>query len=47
MPEIFMINQLMIKSKNMVKLEKIQQVKEMIIQQDICKIINTSKIIIS
>ena len=34
--QTFMINQLMIKSKNMMKLEKLQQDKEMITQQDVC-----------
>ena len=32
----FMINQLMIKSKSMRKLEKLQQEKDMITQQDVC-----------
>ena len=36
MAESFMINQLMIKLKNMKKLEKLQHDKEMIIQQDVC-----------
>ena len=36
MAEIFMISQLMIKSKNMMKLRKLQHDKEMIIQQDVC-----------
>ena len=34
--EVFMINQLTIKSKNMMKLEKLQLGKEMIMQHDIC-----------
>ena len=40
----FMINQLAIKSKNMMKLEKLQQIKEIITQQVVCWIINISKI---
>ena len=32
----FMINQLIIKSKNRIKSEKLQQDREMIIQQDVC-----------
>ena len=36
MAETFMINQLMIKSKRMMRLEKLQQDKEMITQQDVC-----------
>ena len=36
MAEAFMINQLLIKSKSMMKLEKLQQEKEMITQQDVC-----------
>ena len=36
MAEIFMVNLLEIKSKNLMKLEKLQQDKEMIIQQDAC-----------
>ena len=31
-----MINQLMIKSKDIKKIEKLQQDKEMIMQQDVC-----------
>ena len=44
---MFMNNLLMIKSKNMMRLEKLQQEKEMISQHDVCKIIITSKIIIN
>ena len=36
MTETFMINQLMIKSKSMMKLEKLQQEKEMVIQLVVC-----------
>ena len=36
MAETFMNNQLMIKSKSMMKLEKLQHEKEMITQQDVC-----------
>ena len=36
MAEIFMINQLMIKSKSMRKLEKLLQDTEMTIKQDVC-----------
>ena len=36
MAETFMINQLVIKSKSMMKLEKWQQEKEIITQQDVC-----------
>ena len=46
MSEIFMINLLGIKSKNMMKLEKLQHGKE-ITQQDVCQTINTLKIIIN
>ena len=35
MAETFMINQLKIKSKNIMKSERMQQDKEMIIQQDV------------
>ena len=45
MAEIFLVNLLDIKSENMMKLEKIQQNKEMISQQDICQILYTTKII--
>ena len=31
-----MINQLTIKSKSIIKLERLQQEKEMIMQQDVC-----------
>ena len=34
--ETFMINKLVIKSKSMIKLERLQQEKEMIIQQEVC-----------
>ena len=36
MEEIFMIKQLMIKLKSMIRLEKLQQGKVMIILQDVC-----------
>ena len=36
MAETFMINQLMIKSKRMMKLERFQQETEMLTQQDVC-----------
>ena len=36
MAEIFMANQLVIKSKCMIKFEILQQDKEMITQQDVC-----------
>ena len=36
MAETFMINQLMMQSKNMMKLERLQQGKEMITQQVAC-----------
>ena len=36
MAETFMINQLMIKSKSMMKLERLQQEKEMITQLVVC-----------
>ena len=36
MAESFMINQLMIKSESMMKLEKLQQEREMSTQQDVC-----------
>ena len=42
-----MINQLMIKSKSMMKLEKLKQEKVMITQLVVYWIINTSKIITS
>ena len=38
MAETFMINQLMIKLESMMKLERLQQEKEMIIQQDVFKL---------
>ena len=47
MAETFMINQLKIKPKNIMKSERLQQDKEMTIQQDFCEIINISKIIIN
>ena len=47
MAENFIMNQLMIKSKSIMKLKKLQQDKEMITQIHIFQIINTSKIIIS
>ena len=46
MAETFVINQLMIKSKSMMKLEKMQQEKEMITQLVACKIVNILKTII-
>ena len=42
-----MINQLMIKSKSIMKLERLQQDKEMTTQQDVCYNINISKIVIN
>ena len=36
MAESFMNNQLMIKSESMMKLEKLQQEREMSTQQDVC-----------
>ena len=45
MAAIFMINQFLIRSKSMMKLEKLQQEKEMITQLDVCYITNISKII--
>ena len=41
MAETFMINQLMMQSKNMMKLERLQQGKEMITQQVVCQIMFT------
>ena len=38
MAETFMINQLMIKSESMMKLERLQQGKEMITQQDVVRL---------
>ena len=45
MPETFMTNQLVMKSESIMKLEKLQQDKEMIIQLVADYIINTSKIV--
>ena len=43
--ETVVINQLVMKSKSMMKLEKLQQENEMITQEDVCWIINISNII--
>ena len=45
MAELFMINLLATNSKNMMKLERLQHDKDMIIQQDVCWIINNLKTI--
>ena len=45
MAELFMINLLATNSKNVMKLERLQHDKEMIIQQDVCWIINNLKTI--
>ena len=45
MAETFMINQLMITAKSMMKLERLQQEQEMITQLVAYEIINTSMII--
>ena len=47
MAELFMINLLANNSKNMMKLERFQQGKNMITQQDVCWNINTLKTIIN
>ena len=47
MAELFMINLLANNPKNMMKLERFQQGKDMIAQQDVCWIINTLKTIIN
>ena len=47
MAKTFMINQLMIKSENKMRLERLQQEKEMITQLLAYYIINTTKILTS
>ena len=47
MEEIYMINQSMIQLENMMKLEKLQQYREMIKQPDVWEIILFSMIIIN
>ena len=44
MAETFMTNQLMIRSKSMMKLERLQQEKEMIIQLICCKLSQQKKL---